>query len=298
MHFPDDVDATVAYVAPYLLTEQDPAYPRFFEKVGTPECRARLDAFQREALLRRERLEPIIEDWYRWYGYTFDLIGISRAFEIMVHETPFTLWQYTDASMCEWAPGPEADDYEFIYFIEYTAGLISFADQTNARFAGYYHQCRTELGFPRYREHHLADLLRYPGENNPMSFPPYGVETRFDPSASPRSLAWVRGEAERVMLVYGENDPYSARMHDVNARRDSYRYVVPNGNHYADLHQLPEAQRDEALATLSRWMGVEVLRPEVSSLARSSVPAALRAPAAQPAYVNEDQRPPHLQPLD
>ena len=37
------------------------------------------------------------------------------------------------------------------------------------------------------------------------------------------------------MLVYGENDPWSAGTFHVDSRNDSVRYFVPEGNHGAYL---------------------------------------------------------------
>ena len=56
--YPRDMDGVVAYVAPNdVVNKEDSAYDRFFAKVGTKECRDRLNAVQREALVRREPLE-------------------------------------------------------------------------------------------------------------------------------------------------------------------------------------------------------------------------------------------------
>ena len=43
--YPNDMDGTVAYVAPNdVRNDEDSAYDDFFEKVGTTECRDRLNA--------------------------------------------------------------------------------------------------------------------------------------------------------------------------------------------------------------------------------------------------------------
>ena len=56
--YPRDMDGVVAYVAPNdVVNNEDSAYDRFFTRVGTKECRDRLNAVQREALVRREPLE-------------------------------------------------------------------------------------------------------------------------------------------------------------------------------------------------------------------------------------------------
>src|SRR5207248_2569176 len=51
--FPDDVDATIPYVAPNEVV-QDGSYNRFLARVGNdPACRANLKAIQRDTLKRR-----------------------------------------------------------------------------------------------------------------------------------------------------------------------------------------------------------------------------------------------------
>ena len=56
--YPRDMDGAVAYVAPNdVVTKEDSAYDEFFGQVGTKECRDRLNAVQREALVRREPLK-------------------------------------------------------------------------------------------------------------------------------------------------------------------------------------------------------------------------------------------------
>ena len=39
--------------------------------------------------------------------------------------------------------------------------------------------------------------------------------------------------------------------------------MVPGGNHGARILELPDAERDAALATLSAWMGVELTVPQM-----------------------------------
>ena len=55
---PDDVDATVAYVAPLMPYPDDPRFAPFFETVGTAECRKKLLDFQRLVLSRRPAWTP------------------------------------------------------------------------------------------------------------------------------------------------------------------------------------------------------------------------------------------------
>jgi hypothetical protein len=64
---------------------------------------------------------------------------------------------------------------------------------------------------------------------------------------------WLATAGKRVMLVYGQNDPWSAGAFALGLAQDSYRYDVPGGNHGSFITQLPEPAQSEALATLARW---------------------------------------------
>jgi hypothetical protein len=67
---------------------------------------------------------------------------------------------------------------------------------------------------------------------------------------------WVAGDGERLMFIYGGDDPWTAGAFELGAARDSYRFVAPGHGHGADLAALPAAERDQALAALSSWTGV------------------------------------------
>nr|WP_255203665.1 hypothetical protein [Myxococcus sp. AM011] len=69
--------------------------------------------------------------------------------------------------------------------------------------------------------------------------------------------AAVRRQGERMLFLYGENDPWSAGPFEVRERNDSFRFYVPDSNHInASITRLPEAERTLALSRLSTWMGV------------------------------------------
>ncbi len=134
-------------------------------------------------------------------------------------------------------------------------------DQALAGSQGFYYQAATELGWPHLPEEHLKDLLRYPRKNNPLTNLLVPMEPRNDPSLLLQVEQWSRTEAERLLLVYGENDPWTTGGFSVHAPNDSFRFTVPGGNHLARLGQLPEPERMRALERLSAWTGVAVTPP-------------------------------------
>ncbi|MBK6427598.1 MAG: hypothetical protein IPF82_15765 [Blastocatellia bacterium] len=60
---------------------------------------------------------------------------------------------------------------------------------------------------------------------------------------------FVLEEAQRVLFIYGENDPWSTNAFAASAANDSYRLFVTgrDGNHNADIDKLSSADRSFAL---------------------------------------------------
>jgi hypothetical protein len=58
----DDVDASVPYVAPLNIAQEDPRIYSFLRSVGTGECRKKMIEFQREVLKRADDLLPLFRE--------------------------------------------------------------------------------------------------------------------------------------------------------------------------------------------------------------------------------------------
>ena len=288
-YYPDDVDATVAYVAPQSYTTDDRRYGVFLEQVGSAACRQRILDTQRTFLDRRAELLPIFEAQAADSGFTYDQVGgLPLAFEHAVEEFRFALWQYFDEEVCAFLPAADAP----IGFVALVLDVVSgpgvlASDQSLVEFGAYYYQAATQLGSygPTSLERHVHNRLEHPGTYRVERYSPLPI-TQVDPSSVPEVQRWLATRGERIMLVYGENDPWTAGGFVLGDARDSFRYVVPGGNHGASLSQLPEAQRAEALGVLARWAGVQ---PPVAQPPGAQPPPSLQL--AEPAdWIIDRQR--------
>jgi hypothetical protein len=257
--YPDDVDATVAYVAPISFGAPDERYLDFLANVGTPECNQELWAIQREALTRRDAMLDLLEEVP---GLTFDRIGgLERAFESIVIEIPFTFWQYAGETYCGSIPPTSATDNTIFTFIDNFVGWDYASDTVWEFFEGYYYQAQTQLGYPAVARDHIADLLLTDAPDPEEGLPPPGVSTTFDPTVMPDVAQWVATEGERLMFIYGEYDPWTGGAYDLGAATDSYQYVVTGGTHGASIGALEDGDRSAALDTIARWAGVPTIQP-------------------------------------
>jgi hypothetical protein len=257
--YPDDVDATVPYVAPNSHGLNDVRYARFVEQVGDADCRAKLQAVQRAVLERRDEMLPLMEALSQREGTGFEVIGgLDRALEFSVVELSFYFWQYWGQPYCAGIPAPEAPAEALFGFVDTTVAGIAYTygDVWLEGSTAYYYQAATELGWTRFSTGHLRDLLRYPGEDEPRAYIAFPVCEPFRYGLMHLIELWVRTRGERMLFVYGENDPWSAGAFAVSEAHDSYRYVVPDGEHGSRLSRLPGEQYSEAANHLYRWMGL------------------------------------------
>ncbi|MFF0202299.1 S28 family serine protease [Streptomyces sp. NPDC005017] len=259
--YPRDMDGVVAYVAPNdVVNKEDSAYDRFFASVGTKECRDRLNAVQREALVRREPLEKKYEAYAAENGYTFDTVGsLDRAYEAVVLDYVWGFWQYSLLSDCDTIPADAANatDDEIWNSIDTISGFSFYADQGLAPYTPYYYQAGTQLGAPTIDFPHIEKrYVRY-GYQPPRNFVPRDIPMSFQPWAMRDVDTWVRHNANHMLFVYGENDPWGAEPFRLGkGARDSYVFTAPGANHGARVSGLTEDQRNLATASILKWAGL------------------------------------------
>ncbi|MFE7773015.1 S28 family serine protease [Streptomyces sp. NPDC057445] len=257
--YPRDMDGVVAYVAPNdVKNNEDSAYDRFLGRVGTKECRDKLNAVQREALLRRKPLEARYTQYAADNGYTYRTIGsLDRAFEAVVLDYTWAFWQYSLLDDCASIPAAAtASDQEIWDSIDAISGFSFYTDQGLEPYTPYYYQAGTELGSPDIEQSHLRGLSRY-GYQPPRNFVPRDIPMRFKPWAMGDVDRWVRHHAEQMLFVYGQNDPWGAEPFRLGkGARDSYVFTAPGGNHGANVAGLNPEQKAKATARILEWAGV------------------------------------------
>jgi len=256
--YPRDIDGVVAYVAPDdVINPADGAYDRFFDTVGTASCRTALDNVQKEALRRRDRLVARFAADAAAQGWTFTrtLGTADRAFEMAVLDTVWAFWQYQTEANCAEVPATTATDEQLYAWIDVVAGWSFYTDQGLEYYWPYFYQAATQLGWPTPRFEHLRGLRRYPGLYTANSSLPAELRRSHNPVPMVDVDLWVRTAAERMLFIYGQNDPWGAE-HFTPSRRDSARFVAPGANHGANIAKLAPDDSAAAKAMLRRWAGV------------------------------------------
>lgn len=261
--YPRDMDGVVAYVAPNdVVNEEDSAYDRFFGSVGTKECRDRLNAVQREALVRREPLKRKYAEYAAAEGFTFTTVGsLDKAYEAVVLDYVWGFWQYSLLADCDSDIIPKdartATDDEIWTSVDTIGGFASYTDQGLEPYTPYYYQAGTQLGAPTIKFPHIEKkYIRY-GYQPPRNFVPRDIDMRFQPYAMRDIDTWVRHNAHHMLFVYGENDPWGAEpFHLGKGARDAYVFTAPGANHGARVEGLVASEKALATARILEWAGV------------------------------------------
>jgi hypothetical protein len=265
--YPDDVDGTVAYVAPISFGAPDDRYAPFFDSGGDAACQGALEDMQRELLERRGAMLERMSLFEEAGGHSFERAGgKAAAFEDSVLELSWGFWQYYGVDVCELLPGKSALDDELWEMHVALGALDYYSDADIEAYMPYYYQAEAELGYPGLVDDHLADLLET--QELERDYLPAGVTVTYDPGAMEDIDGWVQSEGERLLFVYGEHDPWTGGAFELGGAEDSFRLTAPGLNHGASIGDLVAADQEIALGALERWTGVSI---EASGRARTAV---------------------------
>jgi hypothetical protein len=277
--YPDDVDGTLAYVAPISFGAPDYRYEAQVERLGPPACRQAIRDLQVELL--RDRRQALVDRatsqaMIRFHSYR--RIALPAAVESAVVALEWSFWQFEGVDSCPTVPPVTASDDQVWAFLDQVSPVSSSADLDLAEFEAYYYQAEAELGYPGTMDEHLDGLLQFEPEAYAGAYPVDVSLPAFRPAAMTDIDEWVRRDGVRLLFLYGEWDPWSGGEFELGGAADSLRVVAPQAPHAAGIGDLVRADRDALLAHLEAWTGVTPTVPP-SWLAATPTP---RPPMPRP----------------
>jgi PS-10 peptidase S37 len=274
--FPDDVDATVPYVAPLSFGAPDARYPAFLDTLGPETCRqavrdAATEMLQnrRQAMLLRANQQP---------GHIYTRIPIGPAVESSIVSLEWAFWQYFGVSSCDSVPAKTATDDQMFDFLDLIAPIGDNDDGQLHLFEAYYYQAYVQLGYPDGGAAYLDPYLMYKDSDYDAALPT-PVPT-FDGGVAMHDVDdFVQHQGNRLLFVYGEWDPWTGGKFELGQATDSLRLIQQFGTHGSRIGRLSTADRDAALDRLAAWTGVQ---PNLSTLRVKSTGEPLSPAIAEP----------------
>lgn len=282
--FPDDVDGSIPYVAPASRARIDPAYQDRLTAALPDPCAQRVRDVQVASLTTRHAM--MLGHMRELFGPGYD----ETYLQSYVSGFDWGFWQYAGFAACSGVPTAASTDDAFWTFFAQASGLAFAAGDAAAapgptlpELSGgaLYYEWLTEQGFALQIGAHIAPLITDPYASATMEdlfraqFPTVDLPA-YDGAVTLATRAWARDAATRLLLVYGDYDPWSGGAMDAPTGASTARYFVPHANHGAAISGLDPVDEAAALALAAEMFG------EAPSGAK---PAAQRAAAQRDAIL-------------
>ena len=253
--YPKDVKASVAYVAPLALAQEDKRLDEHILSVGSEACRNKLDAFQKEALKRRENLVQMVEDWAVKEKKAFEFMGYGRTFEYAVLEYTFSFWQW--GADCSTVPALDASDKEYFEHLNKVVGFDFYSDATCDYFRPSYYQFVTELGYYGFIKDHVSDLLVDAKEPTNLFFAPQNTDLSFTQYCKP-VIDWLNVNGDKIIYIYGAIDTWTAAGYHPSKTVDALRLDLKDGPHTTRIASFSKEDQDKVYAKMNKWLKMKL----------------------------------------
>jgi len=255
-YFQNDVDATVAYVAPINKEMEDKREEAFLNQVGTKECRDRIFAFQTDLLKNKNALMKPFTKYVEESNSAFTMKP-DVTFDYLVLEYPFSFWQW--CGVCDSIPSVNAGLQQKLYNLVNIVTPFYYTEKGIESFEAFFYQAYRELGYYNYDERLFPNLLTQNDYPN-IALAPQQVKIDFKPETMKFVLDFLTTKAEKVIYIYGANDPWSASAVKPAKNLDALLIFKDGGCHTTRILNLPEEQRNLVYDKLANWLGIHVNR--------------------------------------
>jgi len=256
-YYPGDVDASVAYVAPVNLSQEDPRIIKFLRTVGTPHERERLKDFQAALLKREKEILPLVRDYGAERKLTFS-IGEAMAYEYSVLEFPCAYWQYGSDTTA--IPPLDAPPDSMLRCLDRVATLFFYSDQGIKAYQPFQYQAYTEIGYYGYDITEFRGLLTAVKNPTNIILAPANTDLTFNPSTMYSVYTWLRDHGDNIIYVYGENDLWGATAMELSGKTNAIKVVKAGGSHRTRIRTLSPGQQETVYSALESWLGVRISR--------------------------------------
>jgi hypothetical protein len=253
--YPDDVDATVAYVAPINFALEDPREEIFLKNVGPAEVRDKIEQFQKLLFQHKKELLPEFEKKAQSINATFHRFGLEAAFDQTILEYPFSYWQWGHSE--SEIPDQNANNESLLDALLRTVPAYTFSDSEITKFEPFFAQANGELGYYGY------DLTPFKKWLKQKSYPnsvlgPQNLPVNYTNVPMKKVDEWLRTKAERLICIYGEWDPWSASAARIENNPNTLKLYAAKGCHASRISTLSVEQKASVVTKLHEWLGLPI----------------------------------------
>lgn len=252
--YPKDVKLAVPYVAPLALAQEDKRTDEHIQTIGTPECRAKLNAVQRAILKQRDAIIPMIDKWAVKNKHQFTMLSTDKVLEYAVLEYTFSFWQW--GHDCNKIPEPTASAEELFDHLRDIVGYDFYSDRTTQYFLPAFYQFITELGYYGFINEEFQDLLVSVKNPTNVIFAPQDTDLTFTPYCQ-KVVDYLDKKGNKVLYIYGEVDPWTACGYQPTKKTNGLRMEKKGGSHYTRIASFGKADRQKIYDYIRKYAKVK-----------------------------------------
>ncbi len=254
MLYPDDVTASVPFVAPLNFSTEEQRHPHFIEKeVGKKFERKMVKGFQMEVLKRKDRLMPLFDQLCKDKKYTFKAPN-REIFDYSVLEYSFSFWQW--GTSVSTIPKLTATDKEIFDHFQKISSCSYFDIESGKATAPFFVQALMQLGYYGYDTKPFRKLMETKDTKGYIArlFLEKDQVFPYNPEMSNQVDRYLKTNASRILLIYGGIDPWSASAATGGKNPGVMKIVQARGSHRSRISNMPDIQKKRAIDVITEWM--------------------------------------------
>lgn len=255
-HYPEDVDVTVGYVCPLNFSYEDKRVYRFLEQVGSKKCRKKLMNYQKHMLKHKDIFLPMFQEASNKKGFTYPF-SYEEAYELVIMEYPFAFWQWGYYSS-EDIPTKQSNDSICFAHLQAVSPFDYFAEQGIDELFSFFYQAMTEIGYYGYDLKPYGSLIKTVHDHTFMFTIPPSLRKAYDYTKMEAVKMWLQSDAERMLFIYGEYDPWTATAVETGNNAHIIKIIKPEGNHRSRIRNLPTKEQQHVYDILQKWLNIEI----------------------------------------
>lgn len=257
--YPDDVDASVPYVAPLNFSREDPRIYTFLKTVGTAAQRDQIYQFQRHCFARKSGLVKELKKLQVANNYQWNM-SLEKAVDYYILEYSFAFWQWGAVKFAD-IPKTDVDDEALLKHLLDVGGLTFFEEAGVEALRPFFWAALTEIGMYGYE---TAPFEEYLGTSEPYLFDftaPQGTQAMFNPQAMKSVNDFIQQEATNMLFVYGGLDTWGATkvvLTPAANNRNNLVMTLADGHHSTRIKSFSTEDQQVMFDLLEKWTGKKI----------------------------------------
>lgn len=249
--YPNDVNISVPYVAPIINGLEDSRTTDRINSNGTADCRSKIVAFQRSLLTNKTAVLAEFAKYATNYGVSYTEVSMEEALEYATLEFPFSFWQWY--GNCNSIPNSSTSAANLFDYLNLVVGVDFYGDEKYDEYLPSFYQHMVELGYYGFNLTPVQDLLTIVKSPTNMRFAPKNTPA-YNPDYMKEIRNYLETKGDKIMYIYGGNDPWGACYVTPDAKLDYKMMVLPGGSHSTRIASFSTQDQNIITSTLNKWL--------------------------------------------